>query len=51
MGVETLVILCIIGAAVGILIATGAIPLFREPPSIPKEKLIGSPPRKAWPSR
>ena len=47
MGVETLVILCIIGATLGILIATGAIPLFREPPIIPQKKLIGTPPRKA----
>ena len=41
-----LVILCIIGAALGILIVTGVIPLFGEPPIIPKKKLIGSPPRK-----
>ena len=47
MGVDTLVILCIIGAALGILIATGAIPLFREPPIIPQKKLIETPPGKA----
>ena len=41
-----LVILCIIGAALGILIVTGVIPLFGEPPVIPKNKLIGIPPRK-----
>ena len=44
MSVEISVALCIIGAALGILIATGVIPLFREPPVISKKKLIGSPP-------
>ena len=44
MSVAILVILCSIGAALGILIATGVIPLFREPPIIPKKKLIGNPP-------
>ena len=46
MSFEIFAILCSTGAVLGILIATGVIPLFGEPPIIPKKKLIGSPPRK-----